>query len=149
MTQPERRVYYSTLIKDISFLIEYDGVLNVSLKNICEAILHPDIQGWSPLDKLLAGDVIISQEIFRSKTRSGECLEVSKQRICDYIASKDAVISGKRQRLWQACTELGSFRVSAGSARDHPFGGPELMPGSFQREICSCTFGERYLENLF
>lgn len=107
MSQQERRTFYSTLIKDFTFLVEYDGILNVTVKNICDVITHPDIEDWSPMDKLLAGDIIISQELFRSKTRSGlqgECLQVKKQAVCDYLsntnADHDAVISGKRQRLW-------------------------------------------------
>lgn len=157
MTKLERRVFFSTFIKDFAFLSEYDGVLNVTLKNVCDVVSHPDISEWSPMDKLLAGDMVISQELFRSKSRAGiqggggECIEAKKQIICDYLVHEnddhEVVTSGRRHRLWQKCTELGSFRTSTGDSKKHPFGGPEILPATFQQDFCMCAFGERFSQS--
>lgn len=150
MTKLERRIFFGTLIKDFAFLVEFDGVLNVTLKNICDVIAHPEIDNWSPMDKLLAGDIVISQELFNSKTRGGgdrECLLSRKQDICQYLSNIDieheSIVLGRRQRLWQSCSELGSFRTSAGDTKQHPFGDSDTVPGSFHQDFCSCAFGSR------
>lgn len=153
MTKVERRVFFSTFVKDFAFLAEYDGVLNVTLKNICNVISHPDIESWSPMDKLLAGDSVISRHLFKSSTRAGiddenHCIQAKRQVLCNYLRNDtdehEGVRQGRRQRLWQKCTELGSFRIS-GDSKLQPFGGGDVLPASFQQDFCVCAFGERLI----
>ncbi|CAL8110933.1 unnamed protein product [Orchesella dallaii] len=145
MTPLERRLFFGTIAKDFTFLTEYNGLLNATVKNICDVIAHPNIAAWSPLDKLLAGDIVISKELFMSKVRSGECLPTKKQDICEYLSNvtikHNAVATGKRQRLWQSCSELGSFPTSNGDSKQHPFGGVDVLPFSYFADFCYCAFG--------